>query len=318
MMDENTQALDTLNAQDAGDLNVAPMVAFDDEFESDDAAEEEASASEDNAEFDPNSIPESDLIRTLEAMLFASAQPLSLGTIRERLPEGADIGGMLIELQKTYEGRGVSLVNMEGNWAFRTAPELGSALQLKRDVRRPLSRAAMETLAIVAYHQPVTRAEIENIRGVVTSGGTLDILMEAGWVKPGRRREAPGRPLTWVTTTQFLDQFGLQTLTDLPGLDDLKASGLLDRRPAIDATTSDLFEQMEAEDEAAAAAEEDVAMTEEELAELKAGSDDEDGAAEFSSDESDDEDDADDESEEESHDDEDEDDDDDDEEEENA
>lgn len=318
MMDENTQALDTLNAQDTGDLNVAPMVAFDDEFESDDAAEEEASASEDNAEFDPNSIPESDLIRTLEAMLFASAQPLSLGTIRERLPEGADIGGMLIELQKTYEGRGVSLVNMEGNWAFRTAPELGSALQLKRDVRRPLSRAAMETLAIVAYHQPVTRAEIENIRGVVTSGGTLDILMEAGWVKPGRRREAPGRPLTWVTTTQFLDQFGLQTLTDLPGLDDLKASGLLDRRPAIDATTSDLFEQMEAEDEAAAAAEEDVAMTEEELAELKAGSDDEDGAAEFSSDESDDEDDADDESEEESHDDEDEDDDDDDEEEENA
>ena len=148
--------------------------------------------------------PQSDMVRTLEAMLFASSAPLTLGTMRERLPEGADVGGMLLDLQKMYEGRGITLINLDGHWAFRTATDLGDALQLKKEVRRPLSRAAMETLAIVAYHQPVTRAEIENIRGVVTSGGTLDILMEEGWVKPGRRRETPGRPLTWMTTTDFL------------------------------------------------------------------------------------------------------------------
>lgn len=210
------------------------------------------------------------MMRVLEAMLFASAEPLSMGAIRERMPDDADVGGMLMALKEKYAGAGVSLVDMNGNWAFRTASDLGDALKLKREVRRPLSRAAMETLAIIAYHQPVTRAEIENIRGVVISGGTIDILMEQGWVKPGRRREAPGRPLTWVTTTDFLDQFGLQALTDLPGLDELKASGLLDRRPAIETTTADMFEQMEAEDAALDAAEEDAAATEEELAALKA------------------------------------------------
>jgi segregation and condensation protein B len=209
--------------------------------------------------------------------LFASDKPLSLTAMRERLPDDADIGGMLMDLQASYDGRGVSLVNIEGMWAFRTAPDLGHALQLKRDVKRPLSRAAMETLAIVAYHQPVTRAEIENIRGVVTSGGTLDILMEAGWVKPGRRRETVGRPLTWVTTTDFLDHFGLQALTDLPGLDDLKASGLLDRRPAIETTTQDLFDKLEEEEPIAEGDDEDdVIMTEEELAELKASEDSDD------------------------------------------
>lgn len=217
-----------------------------------------------------------ELIRVLEAMLFASAQPLSLNTMRERMPEGADVGGLLLQLQKTFEGRGVTLVNLDGYWAFRTATDLGEALQLKKEVRRPLSRAAMETMAIVAYHQPVTRAEIENIRGVVTSGGTLDILMEEGWVKPGRRRETPGRPLTWVTTTDFLDQFGLQALTDLPGLDELKSSGLLDRRPAIDATTADMFDQIEEEDTEAELAEEDAMATEEELAALKAEAAEED------------------------------------------
>lgn len=237
--------------------------------------------------------PQSDMVRTLEAMLFASSAPLTLGTMRERLPEGADVGGMLLDLQKMYEGRGITLINLDGHWAFRTATDLGDALQLKKEVRRPLSRAAMETLAIVAYHQPVTRAEIENIRGVVTSGGTLDILMEEGWVKPGRRRETPGRPLTWVTTTDFLDQFGLQALTDLPGLDELKASGLLDRRPAIDTTTQDMFEQMEAEDAANDDADsdgEDVIMTEEELAELKAedsGNADEDDVVDASDDDDD-------------------------------
>ncbi|MCB9989582.1 MAG: SMC-Scp complex subunit ScpB [Rhodospirillales bacterium] len=188
-------------------------------------------------------------IRLLEAMLFASAEPLTLAAMRERLPENVDLGGMLMALQKHYEGRGVNLVDMDGSWAFRTAVDLGDALAVHKEVQRKLSRAAMETLAIVAYHQPVTRAEIENIRGVATHKGTLDALMEAGWVKPGRRRETPGRPLTWVSTTAFLDQFGLESMSDLPGLDELKASGLLDRRPAIETVpgTGELFEDVEDE-----------------------------------------------------------------------
>jgi len=188
--------------------------------------------------------------RVLEAMLFASAEPLGVQTLRERLPDGADIGGMLLELQKSYKESGVHLVDMDGQWAFRTANDLGGALQLKKEIRRKLSRAAMETLAIIAYHQPVTRAEIENIRGVATYRGTLDVLMEAGWIKPGRRRETPGRPLTWVTTTNFLDHFSLETLTDLPGLDDLKSSGMLDRRPAIDTVpmTAEMFNEDEEEE----------------------------------------------------------------------
>jgi segregation and condensation protein B len=140
---------------------------------------------------------------------------------------------------------------MDGNWAFRTSADLSDALSMKKDVQRKLSKAAMETLAIVSYHQPVTRPEIENIRGVAISNGTLDVLMECGWVKPGRRRESPGRPLTWVTTPAFLDHFGLTTLNDLPGMDELKSSGLLDARPAIDVTTGSLFgaeDEMLAED----------------------------------------------------------------------
>lgn len=182
-------------------------------------------------------------MRLLEALLFASAEPLTLAALRERLPVNADLGGMLMDLQKHYAGRGVNLVEMDGVWAFRTAVDLGEALALEKDVQRKLSRAAMETLAIVAYHQPVTRAEIENIRGVATHKGTLDALLEAGWVKPGKRRETPGRPLTWVTTSAFLDQFGLESLSDLPGMDDLKSTGLLDRRPALDTLpdTRDLF-----------------------------------------------------------------------------
>jgi len=150
----------------------------------------------------------------------------------------------LMELQKHYETRGINLVEIDNCWAFRTAEDVADILSVEKEVQRKLSRAAMETLSIVAYHQPVTRAEIENIRGVATSRGTLDVLMEAEWVKPGRRRETPGRPVTWVTTTAFLDQFGLEALTDLPGLDELKASGLLDRRPAIETIpgTGDLFD----------------------------------------------------------------------------
>lgn len=189
--------------------------------------------------------------RILEALLFASAQALSPRDMHERMPEGADIGGLLKALQEDYNGRGVELVEIEGSWAFRTAADLGDALSVEKNVQRKMSRAALETLAIVAYHQPVTRAEVENIRGVATHKGTLDALIEAGWVKPGRRRETPGRPLTWVTTTEFLDQFSLSSIMDLPGLDDLKASGLLDRRPAIETlpAANDLFAQTEREEE---------------------------------------------------------------------
>lgn len=191
----------------------------------------------------------SDDIRILEALLFASTEPLSTKLLHERMPEGSDVGGLLMSLQEHYKDRGINLVEVDGHWAFRTASDLGEALQLEREVQKKLSRAAMETLAIIAYHQPVTRAEIENIRGVATHKGTLDALMESGWIKPGRRRETPGRPLTWVSTTAFLDHFALEALTDLPGLDELKASGLLDRRPAIEAIphSADLFDNDEQE-----------------------------------------------------------------------
>ncbi|MDP7143073.1 MAG: SMC-Scp complex subunit ScpB [Alphaproteobacteria bacterium] len=183
-------------------------------------------------------------MRAIEAMLFASAEPIHIRAIRDRIGDDADVGGLLMELQKHYETRGINLVEIDNCWAFRTAEDVADILSVEKEVQRKLSRAAMETLSIVAYHQPVTRAEIENIRGVATSRGTLDVLMEAEWVKPGRRRETPGRPVTWVTTTAFLDQFGLEALTDLPGLDELKASGLLDRRPAIETIpgTGDLFD----------------------------------------------------------------------------
>jgi segregation and condensation protein B len=185
--------------------------------------------------------------RMLEALLFASSEPLSPKALYERLGEGADIGGLLAALKKDYDGRGVNLVEVDGCWAFRTAADLAGALGLQKQEVRKLSRAALETLAIVAYHQPVTRAEVENIRGVAIHKGTLDTLVEAGWVKPGRRRETLGRPLTWITTTSFLDHFGLESMMDLPGLDELKASGLLDRRPAIEALpeSSDLFAEEE-------------------------------------------------------------------------
>jgi len=196
--------------------------------------------------------------RVLEALLFASAEPLAPKDIHERMPDGSDVGGLLSVLREDYAARGVNLIEVDGHWAFRTASDLAESLQIERTASRKLSRAAMETLAIIAYLQPVTRAEIENIRGVSTHKGTLDALMEAGWVKPGRRRETPGRPLTWMSTTAFLDHFGLESMMDLPGLDDLKASGLLDRRPAVDAmpgSGDDLFgEEQDAADDKAESA----------------------------------------------------------------
>ncbi len=181
--------------------------------------------------------------RLIEALLFASPEPVTLRTIQARLPESADVGGILMELQGEYAERGVNLVRLEDAWAFRTAPDVGPYLALAKKQEKKLSRAALETLSIIAYHQPVTRAEIENIRGVATNKGTLDVLLEAGWIKPGRRRETPGRPVTWITSTTFLDEFGISELKDLPGLQELKASGLLDIRPAIETIPggADLF-----------------------------------------------------------------------------
>jgi len=172
-------------------------------------------------------------LRLLEALIFASAEPLDERTLADRLGSGFDLGRLLAELKQDYAGRGIDLVCTSGRWSFRTAPDLAEKLRVDAEVQRKLSRATVETLAIIAYHQPVTRAEIESIRGVATSKGTLDILMEAGWVRPGKRRETPGRPLTWITTDGFLDHFGLESLRDLPNLEDLKASGLLDSRPVL-------------------------------------------------------------------------------------
>jgi len=173
------------------------------------------------------------LLRLLEATLFAAAEPMAEKALAERLPEGADIAGLLQELAGLYANRGVHLLQIGERWAFRTAPDLGERLQIETTVARKLSRAAIETLAIIAYHEPVTRAEVEEIRGVALSRGTLDSLLEAGWIRPKGRRQTPGRPVTWVTTEAFLDHFGLESREDLPGIEELKAAGLLDARSAI-------------------------------------------------------------------------------------
>ncbi|MFD1624201.1 SMC-Scp complex subunit ScpB [Azospirillum griseum] len=170
-------------------------------------------------------------LRLLEALLFASADPLDEETLAGRI--GPEVGALLERLRADYAPRGVHLVRTGAGWAFRTAADLAPILRQEEEVSKKLSRAAIETLAIIAYHQPVTRAEIEAIRGVVTSKGTLDILMEHGWIRPGRRRETPGRPLTWITTDHFLDHFGLESLRDLPSVEDLRAAGLLDSRPVL-------------------------------------------------------------------------------------
>lgn len=174
-----------------------------------------------------------DQLRLLEALLFAAAEPLAEAELALRMGEDADIPALLRALAETYAERGVNLVALAGGWTFRTAPDLASALKSERNVLRRLSRAAVETLAIIAYHQPVTRAEIEVIRGVGLARGTLDRLLESGWVQPKGRRESPGRPLNWVTTPQFLAHFGLESLNELPGVEELRQSGLLDIGPAV-------------------------------------------------------------------------------------
>jgi segregation and condensation protein B len=171
-------------------------------------------------------------LRLVEALLFAASAPIDEAALALRFPEGTDVAGLLAELEELYRARGVHVVRIAGGWTLRTAPDLAPRLNLEKTVTRKLSRAAVETLAIIAYHQPVTRGEVEEIRGVALGKGTLDALIESGWIKPKGRRQTPGRPVTWVTTEAFLAQFGLDSLGDLPGVDELKAAGLLDARPA--------------------------------------------------------------------------------------
>src|SRR5438552_8465969 len=169
-------------------------------------------------------------LRLLEAMLFASAEPLAESELAERLPEGVDVHAALVRLQLEYAPRGVNLVSVGGKWTFRTASDLAWLLSKESVESRKLSRAAIETLAIIAYHQPVTRTEIEEIRGVSTSKGSIDVLLQTGWIRPRGRRKSPGRPLTYGTSEAFLSHFGLDALGDLPGLEELKGAGLLDGR----------------------------------------------------------------------------------------
>jgi len=168
------------------------------------------------------------LMRAVEAVLFAAESPMTVDDIRMHVGDRGDVEGALRELAGHYAGRGIELVERGGRWHFQTAADLAHLLRRDREELRKLSRAGVETLAIIAYHEPVSRAEIEAIRGVQVARGTLDVLMEAGWVRPAGRREVPGRPLTYATTAGFLSHFGLASRRDLPGLDDLKAAGLLD------------------------------------------------------------------------------------------
>ncbi len=191
-------------------------------------------------------------LRALEALLFAATEPLTAKDLQEALPTLPDIPELLSELADLYANRGVVLQRVGKAYAFRTAPDLAYLFNRTKTVERKPSRAAIESLAVIAYHQPVTRAEIEEVRGVALSKGTLDVLLEAGWITPRGRRMTPGKPMLWGTTQSFLDHFGLESLTALPGLDELKAAGLLDTRPAITALgeRAGLFDVAEPDGEA--------------------------------------------------------------------
>ncbi len=214
----------------------------------DEAVETETTVAEEEA-IDPDApLPEMthEDVRLVEAILFATSSAISVSQIAERFPaeRKALIPVILEQLQAQFSNRGINLVQRDNRWALRTATDLGDRLRLEKEQPKKFTRSAMETMSIIAYHQPVTRAEIENIRGVATSPGALDALMEAGWIKPGKRREVPGRPVTWLSTQAFLDHFGLEKLEDLPGMEELKAAGLLDKRPAVEAMpTADLFDE---------------------------------------------------------------------------
>lgn len=189
--------------------------------------------------------------RMIEAILFATAEPMTVAELAGRMPHGCDPAEALVLLRKRYEGRGVNVLRIGDAWAIRTAPDLGFLMRKETVETRKLSRAAIETLAIVAYHQPVTRAEIEEIRGVSVSRGTVDQLIEMGWIGLGRRKMAPGRPVTFIVTQGFLDHFGLESARDLPGLKELRAAGLLDNRPPPGASVLGPTGEDEVEDDQA-------------------------------------------------------------------
>jgi len=179
-------------------------------------------------------------IKIIEAILFASSEPVSEDDLREKITNKNNFNEYLINIQKFYEVRGINLIKTGSKWSFRTSSDLIDDLTIFKQQKRKLSRAALETLAIIAYHQPITRSEIENIRGVQMGRGSIDHLLEIGWIKPGARKNIPGKPTLWSTTDIFLEHFGLENLSNLPNKDELKASGFLDKRAAIAATISDL------------------------------------------------------------------------------
>ena len=182
---------------------------------------------------EPTSAPTTEYVRMAEALLFAASEPLDEESIAARLPDDADVAAVLAQLVADYTPRGINLVQVAGKWQFRTAADLRHLLERHISQVRRMSRAAVETLAIVAYHQPVTRADIEDIRGVSLSKGSLEVLLEAGWVIPKGRRKTPGKPVLYATSDTFLEHFGLESMTDLPGLDELKATGMLQREPPM-------------------------------------------------------------------------------------
>lgn len=242
---EGTAALDDVIVEDGRDETTSdvevPTAANDEAAqghvedtseEATDAAVEEVETTDDAVEeaADPDYELDQEHVRMAEALLFAAAEPLDLRTLADRMPDGVHLTTVLEALQAQYENHGVQLVGVAGRWQFRTAPDLGFLMEKERVEQRRLSRAAVETLAIIAYHQPVTRAEIEEIRGVSVSKGTVDVLMEVGWVKLRGRKRVPGRPVLYGTSDNFLEHFGLDTVKDLPGMEELKAAGLLDAR----------------------------------------------------------------------------------------
>ena len=178
-------------------------------------------------------------LKLLEAILFASSEPVEERDLKEKIDKGENLKNLLNELQKFYASRGINLIKTGDKWSFRTTPDLSNELTIFKTQKRKLSRAALETLSIVAYQQPITRSEIENIRGVQMGRGSIDHLMEIGWIKPSGRKNIPGKPTLWSTTDLFIEHFGLNDLSDLPSKNELKASGFLDKRAAI-ATISDL------------------------------------------------------------------------------
>lgn len=207
-------------------------------------------------------------LRILEAMLFAAAEPVDEKALRDRMPDGADVKALLEELRGIYANRGVHLLPIGKGWAFRTAEDLASYLRIENVVARRMSRAAVETLAIIAYHQPITRAEIEEMRGVALSRGTLDLLLEVGWIRPRGRRRTAGRPVTWGTSESFLDHFGLEGADALPGVDELRAAGLLDRKPGFGPLSALREHAEEDEEDEAELTEDEESVVESELEDL--------------------------------------------------